>query len=111
MTRRPSGPTCVEREHYALQVRGGSLEPELPDGCVVIVEPAAGAPLGALVVADTEDGVLLGRLGRDDRGVFLTGEPGPRGDALRLTGSGPITVRGRVVQRAAARGLARKRYD
>lgn len=30
---------CSESEPFALQVLGDSMEPEFPDGCIVIVEP------------------------------------------------------------------------
>ena len=47
-----NSPDCTDKEHYALQVLGDSMEPEFEDGNIIIVDP--GYPLydGAYVVAD-----------------------------------------------------------
>ncbi len=46
----PVGPNA-----FALEVRGDSMAPEFPEGCVIIVDPARKAVPGAFVVARNDD--------------------------------------------------------
>ncbi len=45
---------CSLLEPFALQVLGDDMEPELPDRCIVIVEPTDRRRNGTYVVADVE---------------------------------------------------------
>jgi len=45
---------CSQRENYAAQVLGDSMEPEFPDQCVVIIHPGDAAYNGAYVFAEVE---------------------------------------------------------
>lgn len=47
-----SGGGCSAKAPYALQVLGNSMEPEFPDGTVIIVDPNVPAFDGAYVVCD-----------------------------------------------------------
>lgn len=46
------GSGCAAKAPYALQVLGDSMEPEFPDGAVIIVDPDHPVFDGAYVVAD-----------------------------------------------------------
>jgi len=45
---------CSYNELFALQVLGDSMEPEFPDKCVVVIEPADRAATGAYVFVEVE---------------------------------------------------------
>ena len=45
---------CAELEPFALQVLGDSMEPEFPDQCIVIIEPANRAEDGMYIMALVE---------------------------------------------------------
>ena len=42
--------SCSALEPYALRVLGDSMEPEFPDGCVVIIDPCRAPRDGSYVV-------------------------------------------------------------
>ncbi|MES9936390.1 MAG: S24 family peptidase [Sedimenticola sp.] len=42
---------CSYNELYALQAMDDSMEPEFPNGCVIVIEPSEGCATGAYVVA------------------------------------------------------------
>lgn len=98
---------CSESEPFALQVLGDSMEPEFPDGAIIIVEPSGAVEEGTFVVAFHDEGVILRQLRID-------------GDNWRLTALNPAypeipisgidQIRGRVVQRAGRRRSDRKSY-
>jgi len=53
---------CSTLEPYALRVLGDSMEPEFPDGCIVIVDPGYAPRDGAYVVVEyAGDVFLIGR--------------------------------------------------
>ena len=45
---------CSYNELFALQVLGDSMEPEFPDQCIVVIEPADLAASGAYVFVEVE---------------------------------------------------------
>ena len=45
---------CSYKELFALQVLGDSMEPEFPDRCVVVIEPADVCATGAYVFVEVE---------------------------------------------------------
>lgn len=45
---------CSYNELFALQVLGDSMEPEFPDKCIVVIEPADRAANGAYVFVEVE---------------------------------------------------------
>ncbi len=49
----PSG-DCSSAEPFALQVIGNSMEPEFPDGCIVVIEPAGRCRHGMYIMALVE---------------------------------------------------------
>ncbi len=44
--------SCEELEPFALQVLGNSMEPEFPDRCIVIIDPANNCQSGDYVMAE-----------------------------------------------------------
>ncbi len=49
------GSVCSELEPFALQVLGDSMEPEFPDGCIIIIEPAKSCHHGMYIMCLVED--------------------------------------------------------
>ncbi len=45
---------CASSEPFALQVLGDSMEPEFPDKCIIIIDPAKFCGNGAYVFAEVE---------------------------------------------------------
>jgi SOS-response transcriptional repressor LexA len=64
-----SGTGCSLLEPYALQVLGNEMEPELPDRCIVIVEPTDLRRNGTFVVAEVEGVRWLRKYVRDSAGA------------------------------------------
>lgn len=46
--------SCSSKEPFALQVLGNSMEPEFPDKCMIIIEPADWCQSGMYVMAMVE---------------------------------------------------------
>ena len=101
--------TCTEAEQFALQVIDDAMEPEFPQGCIIIIDPTGLARDGAFVLASVDDEYIFRRLRMSDESIWL--------EALReglpsipLSG-GLSAVTGVVVQRAGARRRHHKHYD
>ncbi|SRR5690606_8603620 len=98
---------CSESEPFALQVLGDSMEPEFPDGAVIIVEPSGVVEDGTFVVAWHEEGPILRRLVIDgDHWRLEALKPG----YPAIPVAGLEQIRGRVIQRAGRRRADRKSY-
>lgn len=98
---------CSELEPYALRVLGDSMEPEFPDGCIVIVDPGYQPRDGAYVVVEYAGDVFFRQLVFEGERRFL--KPlNPKYGGFELTP--PYTIRGGVVQRAGRRRAERKHY-
>lgn len=65
----PDSTGCSLLEPYALQVLGDEMEPELPDRCIVIVEPTDLRRNGTFVFAEVEGVRWLRRYVRDSTGA------------------------------------------
>ena len=63
--------SCASLEPFALQVLGDSMEPEFPDKCIVIIEPAKGALSGMYVMALVEGVRWFRQYLNDDQGERL----------------------------------------
>ena len=104
----PAIPTsCVDAEPFALRVIGDDLAPDLPDGCVVIVDPGLSPRSGHYVVAELDNGVTLGALAVTAGQWFLH----PRGCEHTGIELRPQQIRGVVIQRAGRRRSDFKRFD
>jgi len=98
---------CAQNEPFALQVTDQSMEPEFPEGCIIISEPNGALEDGCYVVADTTDGTIF-------RQLIINGSTwrlcALQQDIADITISGPADIRGRVVQRAGRTRKDRKFY-
>jgi len=100
--------SCSALEPYALRVLGDSMEPEFPDGCVVIVDPGHTPRDGSYVVVEYAGDVFFRQLVFDGERRFL--KPlNPKYGGFELTP--PYTIRGGVVQQVGRRRSQRKHYD
>ena len=103
-----STPTqCTDAESYALRVIGNDFAPQLPDGCVVIVDPGIAPRSGQYVVAEIDEGVSLG-IAVEQSGNWILH---PRGIACAGVALLPGQIRGVVVQRAGHRRRDHLRLD
>ena len=98
---------CAGSEPFALQVLGDSMEPEFPDGAIIIVEPGVVVSDGCYVVAHQNQEVLLRQLKISEQQWSLVAL-NPQYPEIRINGLNDI--RGRVIQRAGRRRKDRKSY-
>ena len=98
---------CAKSEPFALQVLGDSMEPEFPDGCIIVVEPDGLIEDGCYVVARANGEYIFRQLRIDESGWRLTAlQPGHP----ELEIGGLEDIRGRVIQRAGTRRRDHKSY-
>lgn len=99
---------CSNLEPYALRVLGDSMEPEFPDGCVVIVDPGAAPRDGAFVIVEFAGDVFFRQLVFEGERRFLMPLNAKYG-GFELTP--PYAIRGAVVQKAGRRRAQRRHYE
>ena len=99
---------CSTLEPYALRVLGDNMEPEFPDGCVIIVDPGCAPRDGAYVIVEFAGDVFFGQLVFDGARRFLKPVNSNYGSFELVA---PYTHRGAVVQKAGRRRAERKHYD
>ena len=99
---------CASSEPFALRVLGDSMEPEFPDGCIVIIEPNAPAKSGSYVLAETpEVGYIFRQLVIEDERYLLK----PLKDGYPVIEvQGTSTIKGLIIQRSGTRRRNYKRY-
>lgn len=113
---------CSAHEPFALRVLGDSMEPEFPDGAIIIVDPSGVVENGCYVLAEisdddvetggangakTEAGYILRRLAVEETRYYL--KPLNPGYAT-IEIPGREAIKGVVVQKAGARRRDRKHY-
>lgn len=117
---RAQAPTCVDAEPFALRILDDSMEPELEQGCIVIVDPSAHARSGSMVLAQSQgeaSAYEIRLLELDDEQALLKPlNPAYQSLCPGAQGERPHdvlarVVKGVVVQRAGARRSYHKRYD
>ena len=98
---------CAGSEPYALQVLGDSMEPEFPDGCIIIIEPDGSLSDGCFVIANKVNDIVLRQLCKRQDEWFLV----PLNASYNDEKIDNIDViRGRVIQRAGRKRSDRKCY-
>lgn len=98
---------CAGNDPYALRVLGDSMNPEFPDGSIVIVEPGGTIESGCYVVAECNDEYVLRQLRIENERWFLS----PLNESFpQVEISGIEAIKGRVIQRAGRRRRDRKFY-
>ena len=115
---------CSQSEPFALQVTDHSMEPEFPQGCIVIVEPNSDIENGCYVVSRyhpdptmpacssataklPEEEVIFRQLVINDGNYFLQSLV-PSSETIPI--SGPESIIGRVIQRSGKKRKDRKFY-
>ncbi|MFV1982367.1 MAG: S24 family peptidase [Thiohalomonadales bacterium] len=53
---------CGNEEPFALRVIGDEMEPEFPDGCILIIDPAGHCKHGSFVIAQHDNGHIFRQL-------------------------------------------------
>lgn len=99
---------CGTFEPYALRVVGDSMEPEFPDGCVIIVDPGYVPRDGSYVIVEFAGDVFFRQLVFEGERRFLE-SVNPKYGRFELTT--PYAIRGGVVQRSGRRRSQRKHYE
>lgn len=100
---------CSESEPFALQVLGNDMEPEFPDGCIIVGEPNATVSNGSYVIAKHENEYIFRQLHiNDETGQWTLSAL--KGGLPVLSINGRDDVRARVVQRTTGRRNTRKLY-
>jgi SOS-response transcriptional repressor LexA len=102
------GTGCGLHEPYALQVLGNEMEPELPDRCIVVVEPTDRRQSGTYVFAEVEGVRWLRRFVREPDGRERLVADNPLYPEIELNGL-DWRVLGIVIQRNIRRKI--KHYD
>jgi DNA polymerase V len=100
---------CSESEPFALQVLGDDMEPEFPNGCIIVGEPNAVVSDGSYVIAKHDDEFIFRQLHINDQTGQWTLNAIKDGLPV-LEISGRDDVRARVVQSTNGRRKTRKFY-
>ncbi len=73
------------KQSNIIRVRGPSMEPTLPDGCSILVDRQRRTPQeGCIYVMRTEDGLVVKRLGKDERGRWMVVSDNPDWETVPL---------------------------
>ena len=98
---------CAASEPFALRVLGDSMEPEFPDGCIVIIEPHSKATHGTYVLAEVDGEYIFRQLIIEQERYFL--KPLNRGyPTVEITDT--AVIKGLIIQRGGTRRCDRKHY-
>ena len=99
---------CSENEPYALRVLGDSMQPELKEGVIVIIDPAGAMRDGSYVVATHNDELIFRQLKIHLDKYFL--QPlNDLDDTVEIESLDAVT--GVISQQAGRRRKDRKHYD
>jgi phage repressor protein C with HTH and peptisase S24 domain len=101
-------PGCALHEPFALRVLGDEMEPEFPDGCIIIIEPTDRCPNPSHVFAEVEGVRWFRQYQRDAEGRERLVALNPRYPEIDLTGL-EWSVLGIIIQRNIRRQI--KHYD
>ena len=118
----PQATDCAANEPFALRVLGDSMEPEFPDGAIIIIDPSGVVENGCYVLAEiseadiekSQPGKKLPEAGYVFRQLAIVGEryhlkPLNAGYAtIEVSDHG--TVKGVIVQKSGIRRNATKHY-
>lgn len=98
---------CAQNEPFALQVTDSSMEPEFPEGCIIVSEPNGSLEHGCYVIGDSGDELVFRQLMIVD-GQWRLHALQPGIEDIEI--SGREKIKGRVIQRAGTRRKDRKSY-
>jgi len=98
---------CGNEEPFALRVIGDEMEPEFPDGCILIIDPAGHCQHGSFVIAQHDGGHIFRQLEIKKNRYTLKALK----DGIELISiESKSNVIGVVVQRAGKRRKDHKHY-
>ena len=97
---------CSYNELHALQVLDPSMEPEFPEGCVIVIEPAQICATGAYVVITVQGERWFRQVlfEGDGRVLLRAVNPDHRPRDMDITGL-PYNIEGVIVQRNVQRQI------
>ncbi len=102
-----TGSSCSNSDPFALQVLGDSMEPEFPDKCIIIIDPAGVISNGSYVFATHNGEYIFRQLKIEDGKYYLV----PLNDNYEVIEiPGIEAIHGKIVQRAGKRRADRKHY-
>lgn len=103
------GSSCAASEPFALRVLGSSMEPEFPEGSIIIIDPGGLVKDGCYVLAaDANKELIFRQLLIKEDDYFLTAIEKGHG-MLRLVDKDAI--KGVISQRAGPRRKDHKSYE
>ncbi|QIK37156.1 S24 family peptidase [Caldichromatium japonicum] len=100
---------CAQREPFALQVLGDEMEPEFPNGCIIIIEPSHSCPNPSYVFAEVEGVRWFREYHRDPDGRERLVALNPLYPEIDLTGLEWLVL-GVIVQRNIRRRIKHYNY-
>lgn len=98
---------CGNEEPFALRVIGDEMEPEFPDGCILIIDPAGHCKHGSFVIAQRDDGHIFRKLEINQSSHTLVAL---KNGVERISLEDKSSVVGVVIQRAGKRRKDHKHY-
>ena len=105
-----AGDTCSEKEPFALQVLGDSMEPEFPDKCIIVIEPFDEKVPDTYVFVEVEGSKWFRQYKKDADGreyLYACNETYPDIDLKDLNWK----VLGLIVQRNIRRQVKHYKYN
>ncbi len=102
-----TGSSCSNSDPFALQVLGDSMEPEFPDKCIIIIDPAGVISNGSYVFA-THNGEYIFRQLKIEDGKYYLVPLNENYEVIEIPGI--EAIHGKIVQRAGKRRADRKHY-
>lgn len=103
------GSGCSLHEPYALRVLGDEMEPEFPDGCILIIEPTDQCPDPSYVFAEVEGVRWFRQYRRDASGKEQLVALNPAYPEIDLQGL-EWSVLGIIIQRNLRRQIKHYEY-
>lgn len=103
-----TGSSCSNSDPFALQVLGDSMEPEFPDKCIIIIDPAGVVRDGSYVFASHNGEYIFRRLKIENGRYFLVPE-NDQYETIEIPGL--EAVHGKIIQRAGKRRAGNKHYE
>ena len=98
---------CGNEEPFALRVIGDEMEPEFPDGCILVIDPAGHCKNGTFVIAQHDGGHIFRQLEiKESRYTLVALKEGVEEIVIEEKS----TIVGTVIQRAGKRRKDHKHY-
>jgi phage repressor protein C with HTH and peptisase S24 domain len=105
----PEGTGCALHEPFALRVLGDEMEPEFPDGCIIIIEPNDRCPNPSYIFVEVEGVRWFRQYVRDAEGRERLVALNARYPDIDLSGL-EWSVLGVIIQRNVRRQVTHYNY-